>query len=84
MGYKHSYDIISAFQQVRAAASECSDPRNDGFISWGVKQDLYQLKWYLDEMIKSCPEFGSTETEWLKEQEQKKIIKILSNDIQQD
>jgi hypothetical protein len=82
MGYKHSYDIIQTYQQIRAAGAECANPRTDGFIAWGVKQDLYQLKWYLDDLLKSCPEFSSIETDWLREQEQKKIIKILKDDIQ--
>jgi len=80
MGYKHSYNIIEAFAIIRAAASECSNSRNDGFVSWGVKQDLYQLKWQLDALLKDCPKF-SLEEDWLKEQEQIKIIKILSDDI---
>ena len=80
MGYKHSYDIIQAHQQVRAAARECSDPRNDGFIAWGVKQDLYQLKWMLDDLMKDCPEFGEMEKEWLHEQEQKRIIRYLRDE----
>lgn len=79
MGYKHSYDIMQAYQQVRAAASECANPRTDGFVAWGVKQDLYHLKWWLDDMLKSCPEFAP-EAEWLREQEQKKIIKILKDE----
>jgi hypothetical protein len=29
-----------------------------------------------------CPDFGATEAEWLKEQEQKKIISYLKDDIQ--
>jgi hypothetical protein len=80
MGYKHSYDIISAFQQIRSAASECSSPRSDGFLAWGIKQDLYQLKWYLDEAIKMCPEFGTTESDWLREQEKQKVIKYLKDE----
>jgi hypothetical protein len=79
MGYKHSYDIVQAYQQIRSAATECSDLRTDGFIAWGVKQDLYQLKWFLDDMIKMCPTF-SPEAEWLKEQEQKKIINYLKDE----
>jgi hypothetical protein len=81
MGYKHSYNIVQVYQQIRSAGSECADPRTDGFIAWGVKQDLYQLKWYLDDLLKSCPEFSSIEADWLREQEQKKIIKILKDDI---
>lgn len=81
MGYKHSYDITNLYQQIRSASSECSNPRNDGFISWGVKQDLYRIKWLLDDCLKSCPDFGDLESEWIREQEKKKVIKILSNDI---
>jgi hypothetical protein len=82
MGYKYSHDLISAYQQIRSAAKECSDPKNDGFVAWGVKQDLYNLRDLLNEAIRSCPNFGDTESEWLRDQEQKKIIKILKDDIQ--
>jgi hypothetical protein len=81
MGYKHSYDIVQALNEIRRAAYECGSNRTDGFIAWGIKQDLYQVKWLLDDLLKDCPTFGP-EAEWLREQEQKKIIKILKNDIQ--
>lgn len=79
MGYKHRYDIMEAYTQIRAAASELNDPRNDGFVCWGVKQDLYQLKWFLDDVLKNSSTFGPEE-EWLREQEQKRIIRYLRND----
>jgi phosphorylcholine metabolism protein LicD len=81
MGYKHSYDIIEALRQIQAAYRECSDPRNDGFISWGIKQDLYQLKWELDRLLDDCPSFAP-ENEWLREQEKKKVLRYLKDDIQ--
>ena len=56
--------------------SECSDMRTDSFIAWGIKQDLYQIKWFIDESLKSVPTF-SLEDEWLKEQEQEKILRYL-------
>ena len=83
MGYNYSYDIVRALNEIRRAAYECNNSRTDGFVAWGIKQDLYQVKWMLDDLLKDCPTF-SPEAEWLKEQEQKKIIKILSNDIQQN
>jgi len=79
MGYKHRYDIIEAYNQIRAAASELNDSRNDGFISWGVKQDLYQLKWFLDDVLKNSSTFGPEE-EWLREQEQKRVIRYLRDE----
>lgn len=80
MGYKHQYDITAAYQQIRSAGSELNDPRVDGFIAWGVKQDLYQLKWFLDDLLKNSSTF-SPEEEWLREQEQKKIIRILKDEM---
>lgn len=76
MGYKHSYDLLKAYNEIRGAVRECSDPRNDGFVSWGVKQDLYQVLWFLESELKKCPEFAP-EKDWLREQEKNRVIKIL-------
>lgn len=73
--------MVAIHNNLRAAFRECISPYNDGFVTWGIKQDLYQLKWMLDEMLKECPTYAP-EQEWLKEQEQKKIIRYLKNDIQ--
>ncbi len=79
MGYKRSFDLVSVYQQLNSAARELNDSRNDGFVTWGTKQELYHLKWYLDDMLKNSPKF-SPEEEWLHEQEQKRIIKYLKDD----
>lgn len=79
MGYKHTYDIIIAYQQIRAASNECTNVRTDGFVAWCIKQDLYRLKWLIEEELKKCPEF-SPELEWLKSQEQQKLIRILKDE----
>lgn len=71
----NSADIIS---HIRMAAYECSDPRTDGFTGWGIKQDLYQIKWALDEALRRCPKY-SVEDEWLEKQQQAQVIKILKN-----
>lgn len=81
MGFKYSYDVAKAAREVNAAAYDACDMKLDGYIQWGAKQDLYRLKWIVEDALKRCPTF-SPEQEWLREQEQKKIIKILSNDIQ--
>ena len=84
MGYKYSYsaeDMASTVRTINAIKYDSCDMRSDGYAQWGAKQDLWRLKWILDKALKDCPHF-SIEDEWLKEEEQKKIIKILSNDIQ--
>jgi hypothetical protein len=76
MGYKKEWDINSIRHQLWIMAYECSDARNDGYMQWSIKQDLYQLKWLVDELIKDAPHF-SMEDEWLKEKEQEQIVEIL-------
>jgi hypothetical protein len=80
MGHKHSYNIDTALQTINALTHTVCDMRNDSYVQWGAKQDLYQLKWLIESALRRCPDF-STEDEWLREQEQKKIIKILKDDI---
>lgn len=65
--------------EIRHASFEASSPYNDGFTQWGIKQDLYQLKWLLDDVIKQCPDFGTIEAEWLTQQEHFRLINILKD-----
>ena len=48
----------------------------DGFTTWGCKQDLWEIKFALDDMLHRCPTY-EPETEWLREQEAEKIVRIL-------
>jgi hypothetical protein len=77
MGFKKSWDVSDIASQIHSLSRECSSPYNDGFIAWGCKQDLLIIQQLVNDAIRVSPNFGSTEEEWLKEQEQKRIIKIL-------
>ena len=77
MGHKYQIDITAIAGQINSAAYECNSPYNDGFVGWGYKQDLYRLKWILDDALKRCPTY-SPEEEWLREHDKKKVIKYLS------
>lgn len=72
MGYKKPLEIDEVKLQLMRAYGEVSSPYNDGFTSFYTKQDLYRVKWLLDEMLKDLPEF-SGEREWLEEQDKKKM-----------
>jgi hypothetical protein len=58
-------------QLMRAHGEICST-YNDGFVSWALKKELYEVKWLLDEMLKRQPTF-SGEEEWLEEQDKKRV-----------
>ena len=76
MGFKKSWDKDSVMSQLAAMYHAMSSPYNDGFIGWGVKQELYEIKWYLDMLMENASTYAPEE-EFLKEHEQKKILGIL-------
>lgn len=69
--------IISDLQQIYFATT---DPRMDGFVTWGCKQDLYRVKFALDDMLKQCPVY-TPEAEFLEQHEKQKVWKSL-NEVQ--
>ena len=75
------YSIEQTINAIKATSRIVNDSRHVDYTRWGAKQDLYRLKWILDDAIKRCPEFGITETDWLKEQEKQRIIDILKTEI---
>lgn len=53
-----------------------TDPYMTGFVNWPCKQDLYRVKFAVDEMLAKTSTFTDEEA-WLKEQEAQRIVKIL-------
>jgi hypothetical protein len=80
MGFKKNWDVAYILRQIHSAARECSSPYNDGFNQWEIKQDLYMIQETIDEALNRCSTFGDTEERWLKDREQRKIIKILKDE----
>ena len=80
MGFKKLWDVADVARQINTATYECNNPRTDGFVGWGIKQDLYRIKWLAEDALRRCSHFGP-EDEWLREQEKKKVIKYLKDDI---
>jgi hypothetical protein len=76
---KKSWSIEDVATQLRALSRECSSSYNDGFTAFELKKDLYQIKELVDQALSSSPNFGELEQQWLTNQEQKRIIKILKS-----
>jgi hypothetical protein len=77
MGFRKSWDPADIANQIRSLSRECSSLYNDGFTSFECKKDLLLIKKLVDDALADAPNFGEIEERWLKEQEQKRIIKIL-------
>lgn len=71
-------DVPYCTSEIRKAIVEMNSFHNDGYVRWGVKQDLYLLKFMLDNVIENAPTFGDTEDNWLKEQSQAKMMQVLT------
>lgn len=66
-------DICSAIQRITFAAT---DPRQDGYVSWGCKQDLYEILWFVEDELEKCSTYVD-EDEYVKRREQNKLLKAL-------
>lgn len=73
--------IISDLQRIHR---DVIDPNLTGWVNWPRKQELYRVKFALDDMLKNTSTF-SGEQEWLEEQQlerdQQQVWKSL-NEVQ--
>lgn len=69
--------VISACQKMYAGAN---DPYVTGWNNWPCKQDLYRVKFAVDEMLKKTSNFAG-EQEWLQEHDKEQVWKAL-NEVQ--
>ncbi len=65
-------DISPAYSAIRKSLVEISSPYNDGFTSSSCKQELYQLKCWLDDEYRKLPTFTGEEA-W----EQDRLVELL-------
>ena len=79
MGHRRDWDLNSIQHGIWSMRAEMNSHYNDGFTTWPIKQDLYRLKWLIDESLEQASTYVG-ETEWLKEQEGEKIMRILKNE----
>lgn len=71
MGFKKP-NIESAYSAIRSSLVEIASPYNDGWTSSTCKQELYQLKCWLEDEYNNLPTFADEE-KW----EQQRIIQVL-------
>jgi hypothetical protein len=77
MGFRKPMDYNSVNHQIYIAGVELHSSRNDGYVQWEIKKDLYKLKWLLDGILKDSPEFVGEE-EFLKEQSKQQMWRALN------
>lgn len=71
MGFRKP-DLAAAYSAIRISLGEINSPMNDGFTQSHCKQELYQLKCWLEDEYNKLPGFAGEQV-W----EQDRIINIL-------
>ena len=71
MGFQKP-NLEMAYQVIRQSIGEIANPYNDGWTSSSCKQELYQLKCWLEDQYQDLPTFVGEE-KW----EQERLISVL-------
>lgn len=66
-------DTSVVYSHIDYLAHKARDPFDTGFVACRYKEDLFKLKWYIEDQLSSCPSFGEVEKEWEKE----RIVQLL-------
>ena len=62
--------------QINKIVYGANDKMMDGFVTFGCKQDLYEILWHCEDALEKCSSYEGEE-EFVKKREQKKLLKIL-------
>ena len=74
-----NWNINHIKQEIWKIKHACTDPRQDGFTTWGCKQDLIVLKYYIEDMLSACPTY-SVEKEFIDELEAERTFALLKKE----
>lgn len=77
MGFMIKWDTAKIISDLRQCAAQVKSPYNDGYSAWHCKQDLLQVKYLLDELLKDLPKF-SGEEQYITELEKKQIWRAIT------
>ena len=77
MSFRITWNVSQIVADLRAAAVQAGSAYNDGFSAWGCKQDLLQVKYELDRMLRDLPHFAG-EDEYCREQEKQDVWRTLN------
>ena len=77
MSFIKRWDVGDIQRQISACASQVNSTYNDGFTAWHCKQDLLQVKYELERMLRDLPHFAGEE-EYCREQEKQDVWRTLN------
>lgn len=78
MGFRKHFDYNSVSHNIYMAGVELCNDRNDGYTQWEIKQDLYRLKWLIDNILVKSPTFID-EQQFLEDHERAEVWNALKS-----
>ena len=66
-------EICNEISKITFAAT---DPKMDGFNTWGCKKDLYEILWFVEDELDKCSTYAG-EDEFVKRRAQEQLLKTL-------
>ena len=75
---KIDWEVNKVINECKKMHWGATDPYMTGWVNWPCKQDLYRVKFAVDEMLANTPTFTG-EQEWLEEQAKLKTFNILKD-----
>ena len=71
------WNIQNICNEVRKITFAATDPRMDGFNTWGCKRDLYEVLFFVQRELDKCSTYSEVEEEYLKKHDQEMILRAL-------
>jgi len=75
---KIDWNVDQVINECQKMYHGANDPYVTGWNNWPCKQDLYRVKFAVDEMLAKTSQFTG-EQEWLLEQEQQRMWNLLKS-----
>ena len=75
---KTNWDVDKVISECQQMYHGANDPHVTGWNNWPCKQDLYRVKFAVDEMLGKTGSFYGEE-EWLEQQQKEKMWKVLND-----
>jgi hypothetical protein len=72
----HNWNVDQVIAECRKMYQGANDSYETGWNNWPCKQDLYRVKFAVEEMLRNTSKF-THEDEWLEEQEQQRMWQTL-------
>lgn len=70
------WSVPEILTEISKIAYAEKDAKMTGFVTWGCKQDLYQILWYCEQKLRECSTYAN-EDEYVKNHEKKVMWQTL-------